>query len=140
VHELSLSRAIVDTALRHAAGRRVTVVKLRVGSLRQVVPDSLSFYFEIVARDTECEGAKLELELIPAVLQCGACDSRWDPALPPLASHGELPRDGLPPLPSFRCPACEGPHSEVVRGDEFEVEWIEVNDPTLKEEPCIAPR
>ena len=48
MHELSLSSAIVNTVERHAAGRRVTVVNMRIGTLRQVVPDSLTFYFEIV--------------------------------------------------------------------------------------------
>jgi hydrogenase nickel incorporation protein HypA/HybF len=43
VHELSVSAAVVDTAIRHAAGRKVTHVHLRVGALRQVVPDSLAF-------------------------------------------------------------------------------------------------
>ncbi|MGH2858700.1 MAG: hydrogenase maturation nickel metallochaperone HypA, partial [Solirubrobacteraceae bacterium] len=62
MHELSLSGAIVDTAVRHARGRRVTLVSLRVGALRQVVPDSLAFYFEFVARGTLCEGARLEQE------------------------------------------------------------------------------
>ena len=49
VHELSLAGAVIDTATRHADGRRVTAVHLRVGHLRQVVPDSLAFYFEHVA-------------------------------------------------------------------------------------------
>ena len=48
VHELSISSAIVDTVERHAEGRRVTVVSMRLGRMRQVVPDSLAFYFEIV--------------------------------------------------------------------------------------------
>ena len=39
---------------------------MRVGRLRQVVPDSLRFYFEIVARDTVCEDARLELDEIEA--------------------------------------------------------------------------
>ena len=56
MHELSLSSAIVNTAVKHADGRRVTVVNLRVGRLRQVIPDTLEFYFEFVARDTVCEG------------------------------------------------------------------------------------
>jgi hydrogenase nickel incorporation protein HypA/HybF len=43
VHELSVSAAVVDTAVRHAGGRPVAVVNLRVGHLRQVVPDSLLF-------------------------------------------------------------------------------------------------
>ena len=57
MHELSVARAVLNTAPKHAAERSVTVVNLRVGRLRQVVPDSLRFYFEIVARDAACEGA-----------------------------------------------------------------------------------
>ncbi len=45
MHELSLSSAIVNTVTKHAAGRRVSVINLRVGQLRQVIPDSLEFYF-----------------------------------------------------------------------------------------------
>ena len=40
-----------STPVRHADGRRVSVVSLRVGVLRQVVPDSLEFYFDLVARE-----------------------------------------------------------------------------------------
>ena len=74
---------------------------MRIGALRQVVPDSLAFYFGIVARDTVCEGARLELELVAALLRCPDCEREWDPAPP--ASHGA--RRG-PRLPSFRCPTC----------------------------------
>ena len=66
MHELSLSGAIVNTVVKHADGRQVTVVNLRVGRLRQVVPDTLEFYFEFVARGTVCEGARLEQELVDA--------------------------------------------------------------------------
>ena len=126
MHELSISSAIVDTAERHAAGRRVTVVSLRLGSLRQVVSESLEFYFEIVARDTLCEGARLDLQLVGAWMWCPACGHEWDPAPSPLAGHeqAEIPMA----LPAFRCPACEAAGAEVVRGDELEVESIEVTD------------
>jgi hydrogenase nickel incorporation protein HypA/HybF len=117
VHELSLAGAIVDTVERHAAGRRVTAVYLRVGHLRQVVPASLAFYFEHVARGTVCEGARLEQELVPAVLRCDA-------------GH-EWSLDG----PVFRCPVCDSPSSEVVSGEEFMVESIDVTD---KEPACTA--
>ena len=72
MHELSLSGAIVNTVVKHADGRRVTVVSLRVGRLRQVVPDTLEFYFGFVARDTVCEGARLEQEIVEARLRCDA--------------------------------------------------------------------
>ena len=69
MHELSISSAIVDTAVRHADGRpgdaRST---LRVGALRQVVPESLDFYFEIVgARHASARARALELELVGAL-------------------------------------------------------------------------
>ena len=119
MHELSLSSAIVNTVVKHAAGRPVSVVSMRVGALRQVVPDTLDFYFGFVASGTVCEGARLEQELIPARLRCATCEREWDIE-----------------LPIFMCPEC-GPSGrvEVASGDEFEVESIEV-----EEAECIARR
>jgi hydrogenase nickel incorporation protein HypA/HybF len=119
VHELSLSSAIVNTVAKHAGGRRVTVVNLRVGRLRQVIPDTLEFYFEFVARGTLCEGARLEHEVIEARLRCHPCDYEW-----PIE------------IPAFRCPRCGGSEVEVASGNEFEVESIEISE----EAECIAPR
>jgi hydrogenase nickel incorporation protein HypA/HybF len=118
MHELSLSSAIVNTVVKHAAGRRVSLVSLRVGRLRQVVPDTLEFYFEVVARDTVCERARLEQELIEARLRCNPCDSEW----------------GIE-IPAFRCPTCGGSDVVVASGEELEVESIEV-----EEAECIARR
>ena len=132
MHELSISSAIVDTALRHARGRPVTRVDVRIGALRQVVPESLDFYFEIVSRDTDCARATLEIELVEALMGCPTCGHQWDPAPEPLAGHEAL----APVLPVFRCPACERADAEVLRGDELEVESIEI----AEEEQCIAPR
>jgi hydrogenase nickel incorporation protein HypA/HybF len=109
MHELSLASAIIDTANRHAKGRRVVVVALRVGHLRQVVPQSLAFYFEHVARGTLCEGARLEQEVVAARLCCDDCAHEW-----PIEAVG------------FRCPACQGSTVSVATGDELEVESIEV--------------
>ena len=109
MHELSLSSAIVNTAVKHAAGRKVTSIDLRVGALRQVIPDSLQFYFEFVARDSLCEGAELRLEHVPAVLRCEPCDHTW-----PVE------------IPAFFCPRCGGSQVHVESGEEFEIESIEV--------------
>ena len=117
MHELSLMSAIVKTVERHAAGRRVAVVNVRVGRMRQVVPETLAFSFDIVARDTVCEGARLELEVVEARLRCRACEHVWTIE-----------------LREFRCPACSGADVEVASGNELEVESIEV-----EEDACIAP-
>ncbi len=118
MHELSLSGAVVNTVVKHAAGRPVTLVSLRVGRLRQVVPETLAFYFDFVAQGTVCEGARLEQELLDAVLGCRGCGREW-----------------VVEIPAFRCPGCRAGEVEVLSGEEFEVESIEV-----EEEACIAPR
>ncbi len=119
MHELSLSGAIVNTVVKHAQERAVSVVNLRVGALRQVVPGTLDFYFGFVAKGTVCEGARLEQELVPARLHCTRCEREWEMD-----------------LPIFRCPDCgDAGEVEVGSGNEFEVESIEV-----EEAACIGQR
>lgn len=127
MHELSICNAIVAAAERHAEGRPVKVVRVRVGALRQAVPGSLGFYFEIAARETLCEGAALEHEAVPALLRCGACGADWDPAPPPAPDEAAL-------IVGFRCPGCGSPDHRVVSGDELLVESIDV----VEDEPAPA--
>jgi hydrogenase nickel incorporation protein HypA/HybF len=117
MHELSISQAILDTAMRHAGDRRVVLVSVTVGALRQVVPESLTFNFQIISRGTVCEGARLEPRFRPARLRC-VCGKEW-----------ELEE------PSFRCPRCGGGQVSVLDGDQLSVDCIEV-----EEAPCTAPR
>jgi len=120
MHELSLSGAIVNTAVKHADGRHVAVVNLRVGRLRQVVPDTLEFYFEFVARGTLCEGSELVVEVVDARLRCRPCAEEWEIE-----------------IPAFRCPTCGGSDVEIASGNEFEIESIEVEE---VEAQCIGQR
>ena len=119
MHELALSRAVLDAALRHSGGRPVAAVQLRVGALRQVVPVQLEHWFGLVARGTACDGARLDQQLVPARLACGACGREW-----------ELTE------PVFRCAEC-GAGARVVAGEELEIESIEVEE---GDAACIAPR
>jgi hydrogenase nickel incorporation protein HypA/HybF len=114
MHELSIASALADIVLRHADGRRVTAVEVRVGRLRQVVPDALEFAFELVARETPLEGARLELQDVPVTVRCRGCDA-------------ESGVDGFP----FACAACGDLDVEVTAGDELSVEAIEVEDMAL---------
>jgi hydrogenase nickel incorporation protein HypA/HybF len=120
VHELSVAGAVLDTVLKHAEDRQVTSVNLRVGRMRQVVPSSLLFYWEIVSRDTLCDRARLELTEVDARLRCAGCDTAWEPD-----------------WPMFRCPDCGSADVRVEAGEELEVEFIEVEE---TEAACIAPR
>ena len=117
MHELAISRAILATASRHAEGRPVLRISVSIGALRQVVPASLAFYFEIVARGTLCDGALLEPRMLPARLSC-SCGQEWD----------------LEDL-SFACPRACGGQTTVLQGEELCLESIEV-----EEVACIARR
>jgi hydrogenase nickel incorporation protein HypA/HybF len=114
MHELAIAEALVDIAVRHAAGRPVTRVEVRVGHLRQVVPSALAFAFELVARGTTVEGAELVLEPVAAAGRCRAC-----------GAEGELP--ALP----LTCGACGGWDLELLAGEELTVEALELEDQAL---------
>jgi hydrogenase nickel incorporation protein HypA/HybF len=111
MHELSIADAVVTIASRHAAGRPVTRVDLKVGHLRQVVPDSLQFAFELVSAGTELEGAELVIEEVPAQVSCNACGVE--------AELKEFPA---------HCIACGGFDVEVLGGDELLVEALELEE------------
>jgi hydrogenase nickel incorporation protein HypA/HybF len=111
VHELAIAESVVRIAANHAAGRRVSKVELRVGHLRQVVPSSLEFGFELVAAGTCVEGAELAIEHVPAAGTCRVCGAHT-------------------PLPDFplHCSTCGGFDIEVREGEELVVDTLELTD------------
>ena len=111
MHELSIAEAVVRIANRHAAGRRITRVELKVGHLRQVVPSALEFAFELVAKDTPAEGAELAIEELPAEGRCRACGAETTMAGFPLC-----------------CAACGGLDIELTSGEELLVDSLELEE------------
>lgn len=109
MHELSIAQALVAIAERHAAGREVSRVEVKVGHLRQVVPSALELAFELVAKDTVLEGAELALSAVAAEGRCRGCGARTVMESFPLA-----------------CGSCGGLDVEVVAGEELCVEALEV--------------
>jgi len=111
MHELPIARAVVAVATRHARGRRVVRVDLRIGHLRQVVAPALAFAFELSARETSAEGAALHIVPVAAAARCAACGA-------------ETVLNDFP----FACPACANRDLTIVRGEELLVDAIEVED------------
>ena len=74
MHELAIAESVVSTVLERTGGR-VRVVRLRVGRLSGVVPDALTFCFELAATGTALEGARLEIAEQAGRAHCRACDS-----------------------------------------------------------------
>jgi hydrogenase nickel incorporation protein HypA/HybF len=111
MHELSIADAIRAIAERHADGRGVRKVEVRIGHLRQVVPASLEFSWDLVTQGTALDGAELCIEYVPATAHCRAC-----------AAEAEL--EAFPPL----CGACGSLDVEVQGGDELLVDALELEE------------
>ena len=114
MHELALAQAIADTVALHADGRRVDRVEVRIGHLRQVVPDSLQFSWELLVDGTELTGCALDIDHVPAVLECRAC-------------AGTTTLD----LPILVCADCGSTNVALVSGEEFLITSID-----RAKEPC----
>lgn len=112
MHELSLCHAIAGVVKPHADGRRVTAVRVQVGALRQVVPDSLSFCWSLVRDAEDMPDAALELEWVPAEVACRSCGKQSE-----ITSRF-----------SVFCPLCDSADVEVMRGNEFLVTSVDVSD------------
>jgi hydrogenase nickel incorporation protein HypA/HybF len=111
MHELSIAEAVVEVACRHAAGRRVSRVELRVGHLRQVVPSALEFAFELLTDGTPLQGAELEIEDVPARGRCRECGAESQMRAFPL-----------------QCMRCGGLDLEIEAGEELLVEALELDE------------
>ncbi|OGP57398.1 MAG: hydrogenase maturation nickel metallochaperone HypA [Deltaproteobacteria bacterium RBG_13_49_15] len=116
MHEMGIALQIVQIAAAsipvEMKGAKVLGVKIKVGKLAAVVPDSLRFCFEIVTQETPLSEARLEIEEIPVVARCKHCHSSW-----------EIKE------PAFACPSCGSGSIEILSGRELDIDSIEIEEP-----------
>lgn len=109
MHEMALTQSVVEAVCEHAAGRRVSSVKLEVGALCAVVPDAMTFCFDLATEGTLAAGARLDIDVRPAVARCRSC-----------AAEFELPD------PILLCP-CGSADVEVIAGRDLRILSMEVS-------------
>lgn len=73
MHELGLTREIVEVVTERAAGAKVTRVVIEIGKLSAVLPDAVRFCFDLCCEDTPLAGATLEILETPGRARCAAC-------------------------------------------------------------------
>jgi len=113
MHELSIAESLVQIVreeMDKAGLKKLNAVHLKVGEFTHLVPDALSFCFEIAVQDTPFEGAKLDIELVPTVAYCNKCRQEF---------HVEGPL--------FVCPKCLGGDVDVRTGREMSIESIDAD-------------
>ncbi len=113
MHEFGVASEILDVALseaeRHAA-KKVTSILLRVGVLRAIEPEHLSFLFAHLAHGTPADGARLEILEEPLRAECPAC--------------GPFEARSI----AWECPVCKGPVAAASGGDSLEIVSLEVDE------------
>jgi hydrogenase nickel incorporation protein HypA/HybF len=115
MHEMGIAAQIVEISVSSIPDTyenvRVERIHLKVGKLTAIVPDSLRFCFEIAAKETPLSGAILNIEEIPIVARCLACDFEW--------TINE---------PVFLCEKCQSGKIDVISGRELDIVSIEIED------------
>jgi hydrogenase nickel incorporation protein HypA/HybF len=114
VHELPVTQSILEISLRRANdvnATRITDLYLVIGQLSSLVDDSVQFYWDIIAKDTIADGAKLHFRRVPAELQCTLCATKFRPEDDDLS-----------------CPSCGNIGAKITAGDEFFLEAIDVEN------------
>ena len=110
MHELSICGSIADIVVRRARERRVETIHLRIGQLRQVVPDTLTYCWQLVSSGSELDGSVLDVETVRARISCQDCGQTSE----------------LGDLPTFVCASCHGVSVSVVAGEEFMITALDV--------------
>lgn len=76
MHEISVIQSIFAVVVKIAAENNLKVVTkicLKIGKLRQLVPEFLQFALKTIAKDTIAETAELIIENVPIIMQCKSC-------------------------------------------------------------------
>jgi hydrogenase nickel incorporation protein HypA/HybF len=113
MHEMSIAQSLVDVIrdeMRKAHAGRLRTVRLNIGKMTAIVPDSLSFCFQVITTETELQGAELIMDIIPLTGYCRECEEKFE-----IENY------------DFSCPSCGGNKIETIGGQDLSIVEIEVD-------------
>lgn len=114
MHELSIAQNIIEIvrqSLGTAPAQSVKKINLLVGKLTNILPDSLQFCFDALVQNTNLGNASLIIDHVPVEFICDAC-------------HSNTILDDW----YFHCPSCGSPNVRVIRGNELQIQEIELQN------------
>jgi hydrogenase nickel incorporation protein HypA/HybF len=113
MHEMSIVQNLIEIIQEEMAkheAKTLRSVHLHVGEMSAIVPDALSFCFEVITAGTEMEGARLVMEMIPIEGSCLGCGVQFQI------------KDYV-----FLCPSCGSTSIETIAGRDLSIVEIEVD-------------
>lgn len=120
MHELSIAQSLLDIIIQEAQRhglQKVVRIGVSVGEFSAVVPESLTFCFDLIKENTVAAEAEMIIQKVALRGRCQDCGADFDM------------NDG----PVMDCPECRGSAVELIAGRELSVDFIETDEP---EEPA----
>ena len=122
MHEMGLAANIIDMVAgeldrRGIARGKLRVVKITVGKLTQIVPESLRFGLGIKAETAGFGSVDFVINEAPLKLKCGAC-----------GFESLLSRSPACEGFTMACPSCGANEPKIIGGREFSIDSIEFDD------------
>jgi hydrogenase nickel incorporation protein HypA/HybF len=114
MHELPVTKSILEIVLRHAGAQwvtRVLTIDLAIGALSDLEAEWLQTYFDRLSKGTVAEGAKLRVHRSPLTFRCTPCLKEFT------ATREDLD--------TARCPDCGSRDGSIVGGTGYTVESME---------------
>ncbi len=113
MHEVGIMQNTLDLALQQAkasGAARIHALRMRVGVMTGVVPEALSFAFEVLRQGTIASEARLEVESVPLTCWCARCQAEFS-------------------CEDFisQCPQCRQMSAEMRKGRELELVSLEIS-------------
>lgn len=119
MHELGIATDIVEAVIKSLEGHRVTEVKeveIELGELQRITPEQMQQAFEIAAKDTTVEGARLKTLIKKGKVRCLGCGYLGGVEVELKHDHDHKTHP--------HCPKCEGVSLEIVEGNDIEIKNI----------------
>lgn len=115
MHELAVSKSILQLVLRHAeasGAKEVLNIYLVVGEMRNIEESWIQRYFGYISVGTAAEKAVIKVKKVPVVFLCGKCGKKF---------NTDIKEDK-----KILCPFCKSFNYDLVSGRELIVESVEV--------------
>lgn len=113
MHEMSITQSLVEIIREEMvknSAAKLRSVRLNIGSMSGVVPESLAFCFEVITADTEMAGAELLMDIIPLKGTCLECEREFE-----IEDY------------AFFCPHCSSRRINTLSGQDLSIVEIEVD-------------
>ena len=102
---------MIDLCEKHANGKLVDKVVVKIGKMSGIEPHFLQESFHVFKEDTVCRDAEIEMKIIDITILCVDCKN-----------------EAIVDSYNFFCPKCNSGNTKVLTGQEMHIEYIELKD------------